>query len=56
MEPLEVCLKSESPLLAVFLRHRSHEMPHRDLAVLVSGPERRRSWHIEPGAYSLIAP
>jgi diacylglycerol kinase family enzyme len=22
----------------------------------ISGPERRRSWHIEPGAYSLIAP
>jgi hypothetical protein len=22
----------------------------------INGPERRRSWHIEPGAYSLIAP
>ena len=22
----------------------------------ISGPERRRSWHIEPGAYSLIVP
>jgi hypothetical protein len=22
----------------------------------ISGPERRRSWHIEPGAYSLILP
>jgi diacylglycerol kinase (ATP) len=22
----------------------------------ISGPERRRSWHLEPGAYSLIVP
>ena len=22
----------------------------------ISGPERRRSWHLEPGAYSMIVP
>ena len=22
----------------------------------ISGPERRRSWHLEPGAYTMIAP
>ena len=22
----------------------------------ISGPERRRSWHLEPGAYAMIVP
>src|SRR4051794_20653034 len=42
VELFEVRLGREPPLLGVLLRHRSHQLPHRDLAVLIGGTERCR--------------
>ena len=42
VEPLEVGLEREAPLLAVLLRDRPHEVPHLDLRPLVGRRERGR--------------